>query len=310
VRRSITRCSDKVGLGNKDVFSMTQNVELPASDETLHESPQAKVVSPETTRLVAAPELHEPMGELSKSGEQATNPEARLDGETSTVDRQLSVEPRELEGGQPARSPKLPLRVRSKAKAKTPASPPVHQPMASPVNNRTASAKHLSLPRPKSLTLNTRPASSASSEKQTMTTDVDNSPAKTPFAKFQEQAQAALSKGTAALNGASDLAKGNLEATLASGRILTAGLRDISAAMAAESRGALEAITGDARKLAAATSPAEFFQLQNSLARKQFEGAISQASKNVETLFRLTSEMMAPLSNQMVVTASKIGGSV
>jgi len=287
---------------------MTQHVELPCSDENLHDLLPPQAASMDEPGLEAAPEVPAAMNEHSTSGEQATDARDRQGFETPTEEPNLAIATRELNGAQPVQSPKLPSKAKSKAKPA--AGSPVPQSPTSPVTIRAASAKHISAPRPKSIALTKQTASTASSEKQSMAKNSDGSAAQTPFTRLQQQAQAALSKGTAALTDASDLAKGNLEAALTSGKILTAGLKDISTAMAADSRGALEAMTGDARKLAAATSPVEFIQLQNSLARKQFEGAISQASKNVEILFKLTSEMMAPLSNQMAITASKIGGSL
>ena len=43
-------------------------------------------------------------------------------------------------------------------------------------------------------------------------------------------------------------------------------------------------------QLAAAKSPTEFFQLQSAIVRKQFDGAVAQASKNTAAFLKLAND--------------------
>jgi len=139
-----------------------------------------------------------------------------------------------------------------------------------------------------------------------MATPFDLTQIQTAFSDIQGKAKAALEKGTGALGEANEFAKGNVEAVVESGKIFSAGLQDLGATLVAESRGAFDAMTADAKELAAAKSPTEFFQLQSALARKQFDGAIAQASKSTEAWLKLANDVFAPLSNRVTLAVEKV----
>lgn len=163
-------------------------------------------------------------------------------------------------------------------------------------------------------TVSTRPSPKIGQGKPTllslketfMATPFDLSQLQTTFADFQGKAKAAVEKSTAALGEANDFAKGNVEAVVESGKTLSAGLQDLGATLVADTRAAFEGLTADAKELAAAKSPTEFFQLQSTLLRKQFDGAVAQASKSSEAWLKLANEAFAPLSSRMTIAVEKV----
>jgi len=139
-----------------------------------------------------------------------------------------------------------------------------------------------------------------------MATPFDLTQIQTAFADIQGKAKAALEKSTAALGEANDFAKGNVEAVVESGKTFSAGLQDLGATLVAETRAAFEGMTADAKELAAAKSPTEFFQLQSVIARKQFDGAVAQASKSTEAWLKLANAAFAPLSSRVTMAVEKV----
>jgi hypothetical protein len=49
-------------------------------------------------------------------------------------------------------------------------------------------------------------------------------------------------------------------------------------------------------------SPTDFVKLQGDFARKGFDVAIAQGSKNTEAMVKLVSDMFQPISNRIAVT--------
>ena len=139
-----------------------------------------------------------------------------------------------------------------------------------------------------------------------MATPFDFTKFQTAFTDIQGKAKAALEKSTAALGEANEFAKGNVEALVESGKILSSGLQELGSTAVAETRGAFDAMTADAKELAAAKSPTEFFQLQSAIARKQFDGAVAQMSKSTEAFLKLANDTFAPLSGRVTLAVEKV----
>lgn len=121
----------------------------------------------------------------------------------------------------------------------------------------------------------------------------------------QAKAKAAFEKGTSALGEVSDFAKGNVEAVMESGKILAEGVQGLGSELVSEGRTAFEAITGDIKELAAAKSPTDFFKIQGDMMRKNFDTAVAYGSKNSETMLKLMSDVMAPISGRVSIAMEK-----
>jgi hypothetical protein len=129
---------------------------------------------------------------------------------------------------------------------------------------------------------------------------------KTAFADFQEKAKAAYEKGTASVADYSEFAKGNVEALVEAGKILTAGLQEMSTALVADSREAFEAMTAEVKTLAGAKTPTDFVQIQSDLLKKHFDKSVAFASKQSEATLKLASETIAPISGRVSLAVEKV----
>jgi phasin family protein len=129
---------------------------------------------------------------------------------------------------------------------------------------------------------------------------------KTAFADFQEKAKAAYEKSTASAADYSEFAKGNVEALVEAGKILTSGLQELGTALVADSREAFEALTGEVKSLAGAKTPTDFFQLQSDLLKKHFDKSVAFSSKQSEAVLKLASEAVAPISGRVSLAVDKI----
>ena len=128
----------------------------------------------------------------------------------------------------------------------------------------------------------------------------------TAFSDIQTKAKAAIEKSTAAFGDYNAIAKGNVEALVEAGKILTAGLQELGTGAVAESRTAFETLTTEVKELASTKSPTEFLRLQSELAKKHIDHAVAVASKQSEAVLKLSSDVAAPVSNRVAVTVSKL----
>jgi hypothetical protein len=121
-----------------------------------------------------------------------------------------------------------------------------------------------------------------------------------------EKAKAALEKSQAALGDMGAFTKGNMEAVVESTKILATGLQEMSKSYVAETKTVVETMSAEIKDLASVKSPAEFFEKQNAMLRKQFDAAMAVSSKNSEAMLKLASEAFQPISNRVSLAVEKI----
>jgi phasin family protein len=124
--------------------------------------------------------------------------------------------------------------------------------------------------------------------------------------EFQSKAKAAYDKGAELAATATEFAKGNAEAAVESGKIYAAGVQELSKSYVEEAKSAYETFTADLKELAAVKSPAELFQLQAKLARRNFDALVAYGSKNADAVTKLASESFAPISSRISLAAETI----
>ncbi len=122
----------------------------------------------------------------------------------------------------------------------------------------------------------------------------------------QEKAKAAFEKSAASLGDYNEFAKGNVEAIVESTKILAAGMKDLGETLAADGKSALDALTADAKELAAVKSPADFFKLQSELLRRNLDAVVAYGSKQSEAMLKLASESVAPISSRVSIAVDKV----
>ena len=129
--------------------------------------------------------------------------------------------------------------------------------------------------------------------------------AKEMAADVQTRAKAAYDKGAEYAADASEFNKANVEALVASGKILAAGMQDMGRAYVEDVKAAVETVQADVKKVAAVKSPTELFQLQGEIARRNFDAVVAQTSKNAEAMMKLANDAFAPISSRASVAAEK-----
>jgi phasin family protein len=142
-------------------------------------------------------------------------------------------------------------------------------------------------------------------EEKTMDMSTNFAGLQDAMTEAQAKAKAAFEKSSTVLGEVSEFTKGNVEAVVASGKILAEGVQGIGSELVAEGRTAFETMTGDIKELAAAKSPTDFFKLQGDLVRKNFDSAVAYSSKNSEAMLKLFSDSFAPISGRMSIAMDK-----
>ena len=126
------------------------------------------------------------------------------------------------------------------------------------------------------------------------------------FGEIQTSAKAAYEKGTEAVTELTEFSKGNVEALVESSKILAAGAQSLGKTYVEEAKSAYETITADVKEIAAVKSPAELFQLQGKIMRRNFDLLVATSSKNTEAVMQLANETFAPLTGRVSVAAEKL----
>ncbi len=126
------------------------------------------------------------------------------------------------------------------------------------------------------------------------------------MSEVQTRAKDAYEKSTEMVGEASEFTKGNVEALVESGKILSEGMQELGKTYAEEAKSAFETATTDMKEMAAVKSPTELFQLQGKLMRRNFDSLVAMSSKSSEAMIKLANDTMAPLSGRMTLAADKI----
>jgi len=128
----------------------------------------------------------------------------------------------------------------------------------------------------------------------------------TMITEAQAKAKDAFEKSSAMLGDYAEFTKGNVEAVVESGKVLTEGLQDMGTNFVAESRSLFESVSADVKGMAAAKSPTDLIQLQSEMFRKGFDDAVAYGSKNTEAMIKIASDAIAPISSRVSLAVEKV----
>ena len=126
------------------------------------------------------------------------------------------------------------------------------------------------------------------------------------FAELNDKAKAAVEKNTKLVGEMTELAKGNVEALVESGKIAAKGLETLGQDAAEYSRKQFEQATATMKSMSAVKSPADFFKLQSDYVRGAFDSMVAETSKNTEAFIKLAGDAAQPVSNRVAVAMEKI----
>ena len=180
---------------------------------------------------------------------------------------------------------------------------------AAKVSRTISKPRRLPAPKPKASAANAPRFSVTELKEKIMatakTTDFTK-PITDAVSELQSKAKTAYDKSAALAAEATEFAKGNVEAVVESTKVYAAGVQDLGKTYAEEAKSAFETMTADIKELAAVKSPAELFQLQAKLARRNFDALVAYGSKNTDAVSKLATEAFAPISGRISLAAEKI----
>jgi hypothetical protein len=126
------------------------------------------------------------------------------------------------------------------------------------------------------------------------------------LADVQDKAKTAYAKGSVVAGEIGTMTKGNVEAVVASGKILGSGLKVLGEGSVAEGKQAVDTFVADLKAFASVKSPTEFFDLQFKVAQRNIDRALALGSKNGKAIGQLASDVAAPLSTQVKANVAKL----
>lgn len=144
--------------------------------------------------------------------------------------------------------------------------------------------------------------------KNTMTNQTENAMAqgKATFEQVASKSREAIEHGMKSVDEMAGMARGNVEAMLASSRAAANGIEAIAREVADFSRKSFEETTAAARAMTTVKTPNELMQLQNDFAKTQFDAAVAEMSKLSETMVKLMGEVFEPMQARATVAADKM----
>ena len=128
----------------------------------------------------------------------------------------------------------------------------------------------------------------------------------TVYADLNEKAKASVEKSTKAIEELSDIAKGNVEALVESGKIAAKGFETLGQEAVDYSRKNFEKATASFKSFSTVKTPTEFFQLQSQLFSSSFDELAKEAAKSSEALIKLAGDVAQPLTARVTVVTDKV----
>lgn len=126
------------------------------------------------------------------------------------------------------------------------------------------------------------------------------------FGDVNERAKTAIERNTRFAEELTELGRGNVEALVASTKIVAKGLETIGQDVAEFGRKSFEDASAALKGFAEVKSPADFFRLQTEFVRSQFDAAVTESSKLSETMIKLAGDVAEPISNRATVAAERV----
>ena len=122
------------------------------------------------------------------------------------------------------------------------------------------------------------------------------------LADVRVKATEAAQKGKKMASDAVEFNKANIEAMIEAGKIAAKGAQDMGKTNVEFAKSNFAEMQVAVKEIVAVKSPTDFVKLQGDYARKSFDVAVAQASKNTEAMVKLVSDMFQPISNRIAVT--------
>ncbi len=126
------------------------------------------------------------------------------------------------------------------------------------------------------------------------------------FGDINGRAKAAVEKSSKLMEEFTDLARGNVEALVASSKIAAKGVETLGQGAADYGRRSFEEASAALKSFAEVKSPTDFFKLQSDFARSAFDSWVSESSKASETVVKLAGDVAEPITSRYSVAVERV----
>ncbi|WP_106640761.1 phasin family protein [Allosphingosinicella vermicomposti] len=128
------------------------------------------------------------------------------------------------------------------------------------------------------------------------------------FGDVNERAKVAADKTAKVVEELADIARGNVEALVASSKVAAKGAETLGQDAAEYGRKRFEEASATLRGLSEAKTPADFFRLQSEYAKNAFDSFVAESAKASETMVKLAGEVAEPITSRYSVAAERVKG--
>jgi phasin family protein len=129
---------------------------------------------------------------------------------------------------------------------------------------------------------------------------------KTVFGDVNARAKTAMEKNAKIAEELAELARGNVEAMVASSKLAAKGVESMSQDAATYSRKSFEDASAAFKSFANVKSATDFFKLQGDFARSAFDSAVAESARVSETVLKLAGDVAEPLTSRYAVAAERV----
>ncbi|HEX8063565.1 MAG TPA: phasin family protein [Allosphingosinicella sp.] len=130
------------------------------------------------------------------------------------------------------------------------------------------------------------------------------------FGDVNERARTQIERNTRVAEELTELSKGNVEAFVASTKVVAKGLETVGQEVAEYSRKSFEDASAALKSFTEVKSATDFFRLQSDFARSQFDGLVAESSRLSETMIKLAGDVAEPLASRYSVAAERVKAAV
>lgn len=125
------------------------------------------------------------------------------------------------------------------------------------------------------------------------------------FAQAGDRTREVMDRGMKAFDEMNTQARGSTDSMMAASRAASQGLEAMVQQASEFTRHGFEQATTAMREIAAAKTPADVFAAQNAYMKAAFDTMVQGYSRLTETVMKVTSDVVQPLSNQMSEATQK-----
>jgi len=126
------------------------------------------------------------------------------------------------------------------------------------------------------------------------------------FGEANERAKNVIERNSRIAEELTELTKGNVEAMVASTKVVAKGVETLGQEVAEFGRKSFEDASAALKRFAEVKSPTDLFRLQSDFARTQFDSVVAETSKLSETVIKLAGEVAQPITSRYSVAAERV----